>query len=1055
MASTKVGTPPRTFQDLIFALQRYWSEQGCLILQPYDMEMGAGTFHTATFLRAIGPEPWSAAYVQPSRRPTDGRYGDNPFRLQHYYQFQVVIKPSPLDILDLYLGSLRMLGLDPLVHDIRFVEDNWESPTLGAWGLGWEVWLNGMEITQFTYFQQVGGLDCRPVTGEITYGLERLAMYLQGVESVYDVVWTDGPRGRITYRDVFHQNEVEQSAYNFEHADVGVLFRHFDEHEKAANDLLAAKLVLPAYEQVLKASHTFNLLDARRAISVTERQRYILRVRTLARAAAQAYYASRETLGFPMLQPNDAQGKSSAAASNSQASGAAVIAASGSPAPSGVVATVSEPVASDRPSRPERRDFLFEIRTEELPPRALRELELALATSIETSLQQAGLAHGELRSFATPRRLAVFIKKLVDRQPAQDIKRRGPPVNAAFDASGQPTRAATAFAQSCGVPVDALQKLDEGKGVFLFFIGTMPGQRTVDLLPGIIQKALDALPIPKRMHWGSGAAEFVRPVHSVTMLYGKEVVPVTLLETPASDITLGHRFLSPKPLRISSPAGYAKTLRDRGRVIVDFAERRQSIREQVLAGATELGGRALLDDGLLDEVTALVEWPVAIVGRFEERFLELPREVLVSTLQDHQRFFAVENADGALLPWFITISNLESRDPSKVREGNERVVRPRLADAAFFWGQDRKQTLASRREALDAVTFQAKLGSLGDKTRRVSQLASEIATSAGADAGLAQRAAELSKCDLLSAMVGEFPELQGIMGRYYALADGEPAEAAEAIREHYQPRSSGDELPSTSAGTTVAVADKLDTLAGIFAIGQKPSGTKDPFGLRRAAIGVLRILLEKRLPIDLRAFIERAVALQPVQAEGTVDEVYDYVMERLRAYYLEGADVTPGATAQSSDAPPKVTTEMFDAVLALKPRSPVDFDERLRALATFLTLPEAASLAAANKRTANILRKAGDIPTTGVDTARLREPAEQQLNEAIESLRGEVERAVAAREYGQALTALSRLKPPVDAFFDKVLVMDPDEAVRTNRLNLLMKLRDLFGGIADLSRLPG
>ena len=297
----KVGTPPRTFQELIFALQRYWSDQGCVILQPADMEMGAGTFHTATFLRAIGPEPWSAAYVQPSRRPTDGRYGDNPFRLQHYYQFQVIIKPSPLNILDLYVGSLRALGLDPLVHDIRFVEDNWESPTLGAWGLGWEVWANGMEITQFTYFQEVGGVQCKPVSGEITYGLERLAMYLQNVESLYDIVWTDGPLGRVTYRDVFHQNEVEQSTYNFEYANVEVLFRHFEDHEKACMDLLEAKLVLPAYEQMAKASHTFNLLDARRAISVTERQRYILRVRTLARAIAQAYYASREALGFPML----------------------------------------------------------------------------------------------------------------------------------------------------------------------------------------------------------------------------------------------------------------------------------------------------------------------------------------------------------------------------------------------------------------------------------------------------------------------------------------------------------------------------------------------------------------------------------------------------------------------------------------------------------------------------------------------------------------------------------------------------------------------------------
>src|SRR5262245_12576307 len=397
MAKRKIGPRPTTFQDLILALQQYWAAQGCVILQPLDMAVGAGTFHTATFLRAVGPEPWSAAYVQPSRRPTDGRYGENPFRGQHYYQFQVVIKPSPREIQDLYIGSLEAIGFDPLVHDLRFVEDNWESPTLGAWGLGWEVWLNGMEVTQFTYFQQVGGLDCRPVSGEITYGLERLAMYLQGVESMFDLVWTDGPLGRVTYGDVFHQNEVEQSAYNFEHADVAVLLRHFDEHEQACNQLLAAKLALPAYEQVLSASHTFNLLDARRAISVTERQRYILRVRALARAVAQAYYSSREALGFPMLP---------AAAADVE------------PAVGDRVAPVAQPTGEDR------ADFLFELGTEELPPRALRGLEQAFTTSVQAGLAQAGLTHGEIHSFATPRRLALLIRKLATRQPDQAVKRR-------------------------------------------------------------------------------------------------------------------------------------------------------------------------------------------------------------------------------------------------------------------------------------------------------------------------------------------------------------------------------------------------------------------------------------------------------------------------------------------------------------------------------------------------------------------------------------------------------------------------------------------------------
>ena len=1020
MTRQKLGQPPRTFQDLIFALQRYWSEQGCVILQPYDMEMGAGTFHTATFLRAIGPEPWSAAYVQPSRRPTDGRYGENPFRLQHYYQFQVVIKPSPLDILDLYLGSLRALGFDPLVHDIRFVEDNWESPTLGAWGLGWEVWLNGMEITQFTYFQQVGGLDCRPVTGEITYGLERLAMYLQGVESIYDIVWTDGPQGRVTYGDVYHQNEVEQSAYNFEKADVEVLFRHFDEHEKACNYLLAAELTLPAYEQVLKASHTFNLLDARRAISVTERQRYILRVRTLARAVAQSYYASREALGFPLL-----------------AGAPRVEAAPAAPAPAPAAAAAASG----------RQDFLVEIGTEELPPEALHELENAFREGVRTGLEQAGLAHGEIRSFATPRRLAVLVKRLAARQPDQDVKRRGPPVSAAFDSAGQPTRAALAFAESCGTSVEALQQLDEGKGRFLFYVGTRPGAATTELLPGIVQKSLDALPIPKRMRWGSGEAEFVRPVHWIVMLFGREVIPAVLLDTPAGNLTRGHRFLAPKPLRISSPSSYARVLRERGRVIADFDERRARVRELVVAKATELGGRAVFDDELLDEVTSLVEWPVVVAGRFEERFLELPREVLISTLQEHQRYFPIENANGELLSSFIAVSNIESRDEEKVREGNERVVRPRLADAAFFWTQDRKQPLAARRAGLDAVTFQAKLGSLGDKTRRIVALAGEIAERIGGNRGWAERAADLCKCDLLTEMVGEFPELQGVMGRYYAAADGEPAEVSEAIREHYLPRGAGSELPATKTGVAVAIADKLDTLAGIFAIGQKPSGTRDPFGLRRAAIGVLRILLEKRLDLDLRALIERAVALQPVQGERVADEVYDYVMERLRAYCLEGG--APGA--ESLD----ITSEMFDAVLAVRPRSPLDFEARLKALAQFVARPEAESLAAANKRTANILRKADASIPPAASEAQLRENAERELHRALQSLRAVVDSAVAARDYSGALTALAGLKPQVDAFFDTVLVMDPDPQLRANRLALLQELRGLFGGIADLSRLPG
>ena len=692
----------------------------------------------------------------------------------------------------------------------------------------------------------------------------------------------------------------------------------------------------------------------------------------------------------------------------------------------------------------ERRDFLVELGTEELPPKALRDLERAFALAIEASLVQAGLARGEIHSFATPRRLAIWVKRLAARQAEQHVKRRGPPLTASFDANGQPTRAAIAFAESCGTSVETLQQLDEGKGPALFFVGTRAGLDTIQLLPGIAEAALKALPVPKRMRWGLGEAEFVRPVHWLVMLYGADVVPARLLETRAGNTTLGHRFHSSKPLRITSPASYARTLRHRGHVIADFAARRAIVRTGVEAQAAQVGGHALIEDALLDEVTALVEWPVALAARFEERFLALPREVLISTLQAHQRYFPVEDAIGRLLPWFVTVSNIESRDPAKVREGNERVVRPRLADAAFFWAQDRKQPLSSRCETLNSVTFQVKLGSIGEKAQRVRALAGQFAAASGSNRELAERAAELSKCDLATAMVGEFPELQGIMGSHYALADGEPAEVATAIREHYLPRGAGDEVAATPAGMAVAVADKLDTLAGIFAIGQKPSGTKDPFGVRRAALGIVRTLIERKLDIDLRALIERAAAQQPVQSGTVANDVYDYIMERLRAYYLEGA------ASQAS-----VSTEMFDAVLALKPRSPLDFDSRLRALGTFLTLPEAASLTAANKRIANILRKAESEEPAQVNVGVFKEAAEIRLYDAMRAQQNAVSNATAQREYTSALGHLAQLRPMVDSFFDEVMVMDEDPAVRGNRLALLAQLRALFADIADLSRLPG
>ena len=709
---------------------------------------------------------------------------------------------------------------------------------------------------------------------------------------------------------------------------------------------------------------------------------------------------------------------------------------------------MSEPPPA--PRRPERRDFLIELGTEELPPQALRTLELAFAEQLRARAHQAALRFGEVESFATPRRLAVLLRRLASHQPDQRIVRRGPSLRASFDAAGIPTRAGLAFAHSVGVALDTLGTERDDKGnEYLRFEGLKPGAAAISLLPALVQQSLEALPIPRRMRWGDAETQFVRPVHWLLMLYGSQLVPASILGLHAGTSSFGHRFMAPGPLRITSPGTYERLLQRRGKVLAGFAARSETIRAQVATLAAQLEGRALITEALLEEVTALVEWPVAIAGQFEARFLSLPREVLIAVLQHHQRYFALEDGAGNLLPRFITISNIESPMPELIRAGNERVVRPRLADAEFFWQQDRRLPLAARLSGLAAVTFQAQLGSQAERAARIETLAAAIAASIGADVAASRRAARLCKCDLLTAMVGEFPELQGIMGRYYALADGEASAVAEAIREHYLPRGAGDALPASALGDALALADKLDTLAGIFAIGQKPSGTRDPFGLRRAAIGILRIVLEHRLELDLAALLEHAASLQPLADAGvsgaqSAVEIYDFLLERLRAQYLERAPEHGG-----------VSTELFDAVLAVRPRSLLDFEARLAALARFIARPEGLSLAAANKRIANILKKSALATSQSVDLERLREEPERALQRALEALRARVLAATTERRYTDALELLATLKPTVDEFFDRVLVNDSYQGLRENRLALLLQLRALFSGIADLSRLPG
>jgi tetrameric-type glycyl-tRNA synthetase beta subunit len=901
-----------------------------------------------------------------------------------------------------------MLGLDPLVHDIRFVEDNWESPTLGAWGLGWEVWLNGMEVTQFTYFQQVGGLECKPVTGEITYGLERIAMYLQGVESVFDLVWTEGPLGGITYGDVFHQNEVEMSAYNFEHAPVDELFRLFDVYENQSKSLIEKGLPLPAYELMLKTSHTFNLLDARHAVSVTERQRYILRVRTLARAVAQAYYDRRESLNFPMCV--DVQDKS------------------WTPKESPVFENEKRGVS-------DTCDLLVEIGTEELPPKALQGLSEAFSSGLCRGLEQQQLNYNVAIPFATPRRLAVLIKGVATIQADRETERRGPAIAAAFDKNGQPTKAALGFARSCGVEVADLEQRTTKKGAWLLHRSTQPGQATASLLPEIVEAALAALPIPKKMRWSDLPYEFVRPVHWVVILLGDQVIDAEILGVRSGRTTRGHRFHHPDPVFLDQASDYAKLLEEQAHVIAPFAIRRDRIKLLVEEAAAKISGEAVIEDGLLNEVTSLVEWPVAVVGAFDEKFLEVPPEAVIATLKNHQKCFHLVNQQGQLLPHFVTVSNIESTQAEVVRAGNERVIRPRLSDAAFFWEQDRKKTLESHLEQLKTVIFQKKLGSLYDKSQRVAHLSGIIAKQLGADESEGFRAGQLSKCDLMTDMVGEFPELQGIMGEYYARDDNEGV--AIALREQYMPRFWGDALPGSALGQALAIADKLDTLVGIFGIGQAPTGDKDPFGLRRAAIGVLRIMIECGLPLDMLMLLEKGHAAYPdslLNAQASV-EVFDFILERLRGYYQEQG----------------FNFDSIEAVLVCRPSSPLDADQRIRGIEAFRKLPAAISLASANKRIHNILKKAKESFPSEPDPSVFNHGAEKRLYDEMETVSGKMAPLLKQGDYQTALQHLASLRDAVDHFFDEVLVMDEDRRVRTNRLAFLQKVRDLFLQVADIS----
>jgi glycyl-tRNA synthetase len=989
------------FQDIILRLNSFWSEHGCLLWQPHSEKVGAGTMNPATVLRVLGPEPWNVGYVEPSFRPDDGRYGENPNRMQMHTQYQVILKPDPGNPQELYLDSLEALGIDRTRHDIRFVEDNWESPALGAWGLGWEVWLDGLEITQFTYFQQAASqvLDLPAV--EITYGLERIAMYLHGVRQVWDLPWDQ----RRTYRDVLLDPEVDHCRYNFEHADVDRLLDLYRLYEEEAKAAIAAGVVAPAHDYVLRCSHTFNILDSRGTIGVTDRASYFARMRDLSRQVAELYLAQRKEAGFPWLSDGPADSPSDAV-------------------PLG-------------PALTEAADLLVEVGTEELPPQDVRTALEQLSSAIPAWLQENHLLHKMVRVSGTPRRLVVVVEGLAARQEDMSVEIRGPAVSQAYDADGKPTKAALGFARGKGVDVADLQVRGEGKKQYVVAVKIEEGRDTGELLLEAIPQFISDIRFDKSMRWNGAGTAFSRPIRWLLALHGDRVLPFSFAGLTAERTTRGLRHVGTGDIPVKAADDYAAVIA-RNQIALDRTQRRETIWRRIGSVAGEVQGVVPPDDVLLDEVTDLVECPVVLLGHFDEEYLQLPQDVLITVMKKHQRYFPVVGPDGQLRPHFAVVVNGEGRDEDVVRRGNEDVLRARYADAAYFVNQDRKHSLEAFVTRLDQLVYYDKLGSMLQKQRRVEQLIGKLSDTLGLskqEAQSARRAAALCKADLATSMVTEMTSLQGIMGREYALASGEPEPVAMAILDHYLPRFAGDRSPKTRPGIAVGLADRFDSLAGLFGAGVRATSGADPFGLRRTAVGLIQILLDADLSLSLRDHLAAAGDGQPIEVgRESLEDASKFLLTRLEVRLREQglpAEVTVAALAEQGDDP------------ALCRQGAVQLAEAVQA-------EDWIDVLTAYARCKRIVKNLeGTLP---LSPSHYTEPATKELVAAVQKADKQLQ---ADRSVTQLVKVLRDLQDPVNRFFDDILVMAKQPEVRDARLALVQRVAQLPDGLADLSLLPG
>ncbi len=980
-----------TFQEIISRLQQYWMDQGCILQQGYNLESGAGTFNPETFLRCIGPEPYKMCNVEICKRPTDGRYGENPNRLQRFHQFQVILKPSPLESQKLYLGSLEALGFDLSKHDIRFVHDDWASPTQGAWGLGWEIWCDGMEITQYTYFQSVGGLEVRPVVVEYAYGLERLAMFLQGVSNVYDVQYND----TFTYGDIFLQNEITACHYNFEDADVSLLRRHFDDFEKEGKRLIELKRASSAYEFAIKASHTFNLLDARSAISVTARVDLMHRIKALSCLSAKLYLEERERLDFPLLKKEPTL-----------------------PTAEITVPKISLSYAPERSS-----DFLLEIGSEEIPASFMPAAMLYLEKALPQALTEKGLTFGSVEVYGGVRRLAIHICSLPEGTRAQKIEKKGPPLSALFDKEGNPTPQGTGFFQSIPLAPPTRQEIEEGRipslsvieDKYLLVMSEKEGSSTLSILQEILPKIIKEIPFPKKMRWSTFETTYARPLRWILALFGKTVVPFAIDTIVSSNISYGHAQLSPSPVKIRSPKKYLSKLRRR-KVIACALERRTFLEKQLSKWEWKLEAEVVHKEKVLAEVLFLSEYPQIASTSFEDRFLSLPHELLSSEMIDHQRYFPLRKKDGTFLSTFLLAID---RNPNEIiLKNNRAVLTARLSDGLFLYEQDTKHSLEHYNKALKEVVFHPELGSVFDKISRIVKLTDEISTLLNLSPPL--RAALLCKADLATQVVYQFPELQGVMGKYYALKSGDPKESAEAIEEHYWPLAEGGRIPESTSGALLAIADRLDNLISYFSVGIKPSSSKDPYGLRRASVGILRILIEKKWFFDLSQIVRNT-------------DLLSFLKQRIRSILLDDG----------------FTKEEIDAVFSIPSYDPYDIYCRTRALHHFREKSNAFdSLIEVYKR---IHGQTSAYEKKRFSISLLEEPGEKELSTALISVKGTLEVALTKKDYLKAFQTLSTLQGPLAHFFDTVRVLSSNPTLQENRIALLQELSDITKGLVDFA----